>query len=137
MHRVILPTIQQNTAKKIWTVSQKIKHSHAGNQSQTWPQMNDFSSVTLDKRNEGAISVESDQNLDDCWLVNPLAFKLDKIKDKEGSDMYELIELLNQDNYNLSVFKEVIKSSNYCPFFCQNEIELSKEGYSQNSCVDE
>lgn len=47
-------------------------------------------------------------------LVCSIALKMDKIKIKACTlPTEELIELLHQENINLSVFKEVLKSKSY------------------------
>lgn len=59
---------------------------------------------------------------------------LDNIKDKAGSlDTYELMELLHQGNFNLSVFEQMIKSSGNCQNITQDVLDGRKKNYSHTT----
>lgn len=95
-------------------ISQTIIHRPAEDKSENWPPINDNCSATkeVDKERVGAVKSAFGANSVENMLVVSLAVPLDKSRGRAGSAATdEAIELLHQGNFNVSVFKQMSKTS--------------------------
>lgn len=107
-------------------MSQTITDRRADEQSENCPPSNETTSGSKEEGKKGAILVETlcSDNRVERFLVVFLALKLDNIRDRAGqAATNEVINILHQENFNLSVFKEMIKSSGYFQVITQDVIE--------------
>lgn len=98
-------------------MSQTISHGQADDQFENSPPINDNCSWTKkeDKEGEGASRSAWSENSVERMLVVSLAVKLEKIRGwGKSADTDEFIKLLHQENFNLLVFKQMIKNSGDC-----------------------
>lgn len=81
-----------------------------------------------DKEGEGAAKRSCCENNVESMLVVSLAVTMEKTMGRAGSAATdEVIHLLHQENFNLSVFKQMIKASGDCQIITQDVIDQCKE----------
>lgn len=75
------------------------------------------------------------ENHVECLLVITLAVTWEELRGRAGSAFTdEVINLLHQDNFNLSVFNEMIKNSGDCLVITQDLIDRCKDCQT-NICI--
>lgn len=123
-------TFEQQTARKRLALSENhVSNHHKQTSKGSVPKPDTRKSQMLyeGRRLEGCSNGSGDSisgNSVERLLVVSLALKLEKIRDRAGSVVIdEVINLLNHKNFNLAVFKEMIKNSGHCQDITQDAID--------------